>query len=222
MQALIALVGLASLAAAAPTPGPACPAGGHPPVSQSKGFTLVVNVTDLATDLEPSVQGYTLSTIHDGAGQAVAGLYNDSAPVWYLNGTDADIKDKSGSIIMDGGTPPFPMGIDVLAAKDGVSSVRVDAGPGTPGVQLATDRYTYVTAPKAGTYAACREPLAYYGGREFLVLKHAEGDVPEGCAEIKLLPQCAELEALPEGAISSHEFARDVDCYEDVSSIKWE
>lgn len=215
MHALLSLVSLVALAAAAP-----CPAQ-----DKSKGFTLYVHVTDKATDLAPSVEGYSLSTIHDGAGQAIAGLYTDSARVWYLNGTEAQITDNEGTVIADGGTPPFPNGIDVLAAKDGISSVRVDAGPGTPGVQLSTspDSYTYLTAPTDGTYLACLEPVPYYGNREFLLLKHAEAGKapPSKCAKIRLVPQCAELPELPQGALASHEFAREVGCYKAVALIPW-
>ena len=38
---------------------------------------------------------------------------------------------------------------------------------------------------------------------------------------INLVPQCAVLEGLPADARSSHEFAQEVRCYDDVKGIEW-
>ncbi|KAJ3474482.1 hypothetical protein NLG97_g9824 [Lecanicillium saksenae] len=81
------------------------------------------------------------------------------------------------------------------------------------------------------TYVACKEALAYYGGKEFVIIKQAkttvtedgkvEYNIPEGCAPLSLLPQCTKINDLPEGSMSSHQYAATTRCYEDVSSIDW-
>lgn len=221
MVAASLFLGLAASVAASPISTSRSTSG----LSTSKGFTLVVNVTNPETDFTPSINLNTLSTIHDGAGMAVAGIYPDSARVWYMNGTAAQVEEQKATIISDGGTPPFPNGLRIPEPEKDVSMLRVDVGTGYPGVQLpgASDAAeTYLIGPGAGSYVVCLEPLEYYHGQEFLVLEYAkEGKVPKGCAEVNLLPQCAVLEPLPEGALSSHEFAQEVKCYDDVASIEW-
>lgn len=191
-----------------------------PDWEESAGFELVAVVTNPITDLTPSINFWTLSTIHVGAGQAIAGLSCDSASVWYLNGTETQVKDDDASLLTDAGTPLFPSGLDILAANNGVSDVRVDAGPGTPGVGITQLRdLFFISAPgNEGTYLACQEAIPYYQGKEFVVLKQTNGDIPEGCAEIRLFPQCAELQPLPKDALSSHEYAMPVPCHPNVEA----
>lgn len=230
--AVMFTLGLANLATPSPVstreaiPGDALQA-------ESRGFTLVVKVTDLETDFASSINGYTLSTIHVGAGLALAGLYSDSARIWYVNGTEEEVySDGKGTVISDGGTPPFPNGISLGPSENAVSPVRVEAGEGTRGVQLTTTPGSdiYLTAPTEGTYVACNESVPYYQDQKFLLLKYSESldegynntaqsGGPEGCAVIRLLPKCAELPDLPEGSLASHDFAREVRCYEDVAAI---
>ena len=45
--------------------------------------------------------------------------------------------------------------------------------------------------------------------------------VPEGCAAVDLLPQCAELGDLPKGSTASRDHALTVKCYEDVLNVDW-
>ncbi|EGY15404.1 hypothetical protein HYQ45_002441 [Verticillium longisporum] len=224
------LVGLAGLTSASPL---AVRQTSYPQKSTSSGFTLVVNVTNPAADFCESINHYTLSSIHVGAGQALAAISTGSARVWYVNGTQQEISESKGTVVTDGGTPPFPNGIDIAEAEDSVSAVRVDAGDGTKGVQLTSgsEPYAYLTAPVIGSYVVCNESVPYYQGRKFLLLKHAEteinekgeseSNIPEDCVAIRLVPQCAKLADLPAGAIASHQFVNEVGCYDDVASIDW-
>ncbi|CRK33002.1 hypothetical protein BN1708_005954, partial [Verticillium longisporum] len=212
------LVGLAGLTSASPL---AVRQTSYPQKSTSSGFTLVVNVTNPAADFCESINHYTLSSIHVGAGQALAAISTGSARVWYVNGTQQEISESKGTVVTDGGTPPFPNGIDIAEAEDSVSAVRVDAGDGTKGVQLTSgsEPYAYLTAPVIGSYIVCNESVPYYQGRKFLLLKHAEteineegeseSNIPEDCVAIRLVPQCAKLADLPAGAIASHQPAID-------------
>lgn len=58
----------------------------YPPNALSTGFRLVANVTDPATDLTPSVDGWELQGIHTGAGENDAVLSSESGRIFYHNG----------------------------------------------------------------------------------------------------------------------------------------
>jgi hypothetical protein len=58
----------------------------YPPNSLSTGFRLVANVTDPATDLKPSVDGWELQGIHTGAGFNDAVLGSSTGRIFYHNG----------------------------------------------------------------------------------------------------------------------------------------
>ncbi|OAR00884.1 hypothetical protein LLEC1_08150, partial [Akanthomyces lecanii] len=152
-----------------------------------------------------------------------------------VNGTALDVRFGSSNTVSDGGSPPFPEVLSLAkdAGSETLSTLLLNAGSGGAG-----DYRVGVTAfpnpiPELypTTYVACREPLAYYGGKEFVVVKQAqttvaedgtiERNIPEGCAPLRLLPQCAELNDLPAGSQSSHDLAADVRCYKDVNSIDW-
>ncbi|KAL2756538.1 hypothetical protein ACRALDRAFT_1062283 [Sodiomyces alcalophilus JCM 7366] len=191
----------------------------HQPQSKSKGFTLVVKVTEPTTDFEPSIDQYYVSSIHVGPGQALGGVDPQSARIWYQNGTASDIGQGKGTIVWDSGEPAFPHGFKLAEAEDQVSPVRVDIGHGTTGIQIASpwdSSYPHLTVPGGtGSYIVCNETVRYYGERKFLVLKYAAADVPKGCAKIRLVPQCAELPG--EGSLSRQDFAQEVQCYDDVA-----
>ncbi|GAP91874.1 hypothetical protein SAMD00023353_7500240 [Rosellinia necatrix] len=237
MKTLLA-VGAASLAAAVPLESRQV-VPHYPPNKVSTGFRLVANVTDPATDLTPSVNGWELHGIHTGAGFNDAVLTADAGRVFYQNGTAAEVRFAQGSILSDGGEPPFPWGIYVQKEDEHDSTypaehdVNINVGSGTIGVSLLAfpNPYFYLTAMAQGTFVACPRTVPYYN-QEFIVVRFAYDTsdpvtalpvhhVPEGCTAITLIPECDTLADLPEGSISSHEFARDAKCYEDVSAINW-
>ncbi|KAI1270952.1 hypothetical protein F5Y07DRAFT_46328 [Xylaria sp. FL0933] len=211
----------------------------YPPNSLSTGFRLVANVTDPATDLTPPVDGWELQGIHTGAGLNDAVLTSETGRIFYHNGTAAEIRFGEGSILSDGGSPPFPYGIYVQTADQfdatypAEHDVAINVGSGTIGVSLLAfpDPYFYLTAHAQGTYVACPRTVPYYNA-EYVVVRFAYDtfdpdtalpvrNVPAGCTAITLIPECDTLPALPEGSISSHEFAASSKCYEDVSAINW-
>ncbi|KAI0967247.1 hypothetical protein F4678DRAFT_447046 [Xylaria arbuscula] len=236
--ALLAAAGAASLASASPMqPRQVIP--NYPPNELSTGFRLVANVTDPATDLTPSVDGWELQGIHTGAGLNDAVLTSDKGRIFYHNGTATEIRYGEGSILSDGGSPPFPYGIYVQgedafdATYPAEHDVTINVGSGTIGVSLLAfpDPYFYLTAHAQGTYVACPRTVPYYNA-EYNVVRFAYDtfdqdtalfvpNVPEGCTAITLIPECDTLAELPEGSLSSHEFAAESKCYADVSSINW-
>ncbi|EMR68843.1 hypothetical protein MGN70_004817 [Eutypa lata] len=228
--------GLLGLASAVPLSTRQIPY--YPPTSKSLGFQLIVNVTDPSKDLTPPVNGWAFSAIHTGAGfnEAVISENVTASRIFYQNGTAEEIRYREGSVLSDAGTPAYPWGIQVESKDDtaGVeASVSVNVGGGTPAVLLTQfpEPLSYLTGTNPGTYAICPRNVPYYNTVYNVVrwtydaYNNATGlyehTVPEDCAEVKLLPQCAELPDLLEWDSSSHDFAATSNCYDDVSAINW-
>lgn len=108
----------------------------------------------------------------------------------------------------------LPYGIQISPAP--ATGVTINAGLGTTSVGL--ERFpspvTYLTAPEAATFVACKEQLPFSEAIALNVLRTGEA-VPAGCAEVKLLPQCSA------GDGSVHETENIVQCYVDVAAIDW-
>ncbi|KAK8043048.1 hypothetical protein PG994_013531 [Apiospora phragmitis] len=208
----------------------------YPPTQQSKGFHLIANLTDPSQDFTPPVNSWQLSGIHVGAGLNDAVLAASKGQLFYQNGTAEQTRYNQAHTLSDGGTPLFPWGIavDDQADTEGVlHGISINAGSGQVGIQLAQfpEHYPILRTPAPGTYVACNQTEPYYHTNYITVramfdtfdsttgryVRH----VPENCVAITLVPQCAELPALPSGSMSSHEFANTVNCYADVASIDW-
>ena len=227
----MALVSIAAAATSAQDPG--C----VPRSSASQGFRLVVNVTDPAKDLNPPVHGQFVSTAHIGPAQNRAIVTPSAGPVFYQNGTYEDITMQRIAILTDGGTPPFPEGLIYQQEQDdskgnGIYIVAGDGGHGTRLTRLA-EPYSYLTILAdvvRSTFVACGNTVipAIGDKQKFTVvnwvqaMRGAGGStvvVPDGCVAVNLVPQCATLNALPADAQSSHEFAQEVRCYDNVTAI---
>jgi hypothetical protein len=224
-----AVLGLATAAVAAP----ANIVPNYPPHQLSQGFRLVVNVTDKAQDLKPSVQGLYVNSIHVGAGLNVAGVgAKDVSNIFYQNGTAAEYRFGAATTITDEATPLTPFGLSLTknAGSDTLSSANINGGAGTPGVQISQFPEAFLFL-EPETFVICNNPLEYYQDQKFLVVEQAattissagaiEKNIPEGCAPVRLVPECATLESLPAGSYASHEFALQSECYADVASINW-
>lgn len=234
---------LTSLTSASPTP-PAPPPRDtcYPPNSASRGFRLFVNVTDRTKDLKPPVHGTFLNLAHIGPAQnravAMASTAAAPPPVFYQNGTYADFTLQQVTILTDGGTLPFPEGLTYQTEPDDSNGQGLYAfgGSGSGGVRLTRlwEPVSYLTILAdvvQSTLAVCTSTIPYYGDKKlFNVVNWVQATrdstgthvvVPKGCVAVKLVPQCAALGELPEGALSSHEFAQEVRCYDDVAGVKW-
>lgn len=218
------------------------------------GFTLIANVTDLSTDLSPSVHNWVLGTAHTGAGTNAAILEDtttgaSNARLFYQNGTETEYYLAESEILTDGGigNSTVPFGISVqkqdeflpypeFADEHGVS---IDVGTGASPVRITRypggDAWAYMELmiQGQGSFVACRgRPVgggaadedtvtveyvyATYDSDWSLVI-----DVPQGCTEIRLIPQCSALNDVPADAVSSHDYVLLSRCYESVSSIEW-
>jgi hypothetical protein len=244
MHATISILALAAtLAGAAPTARQVMP--NYPPSSVSKGFKLVANVTDPSRDLTPSVDGWVLSGVHIGPPNSRAVLASpadNTARLFYLNGTAEDAALERTRVVSDGGTPPFPWGVHVqgrdefdLPANPGYHAAFINGGSTADvGITRFPNPYSILRNREdgpGGTFVACPLVVQYYQ-REFITVDYVYAtidpatslpvvDVPAGCAPVALIPQCDVLNDLPADAYSSHEFALDQKCYEDVAAIDW-
>ncbi|KAM3504831.1 hypothetical protein MY11210_008210 [Beauveria gryllotalpidicola] len=228
----LSLAGLAAAAAAPTSTGPA-----YPETSASNGFNLVLNVTDPSKDLSPPVHGTFVTSIHVGPALNYVGQSSNAsvARLLYVNGTASDVRYGNSNTVSDGGTPPFPEVLSLVQDKDSETLSTLFLNAGSAGNGNYRTGITGFPSPIPElyplTYVACREALAYYGGKAFVIVKQAqttvskdgqmEHNIPEGCAPLSLLPQCATLNDLPAGSMSSHEFAASTRCYKDVNSIHW-
>ncbi|KAK7430316.1 hypothetical protein QQZ08_003064 [Neonectria magnoliae] len=230
MIASTILLGLLGLTTASPVPAAAAKPK-YPVEETAKGFKLSVNVTDPSRDFHPSIQNSFVTSIHTGAGLALVGVIEKGGRVFYQNGTAKEHREGRATVITDGGTPLTPSGLKLTkdSKSKTLSSAHLDFGLGTPGVQLSSTKAYSFLLPE--TYVACNESLAYYRGEYFITIKqakitkHSDGSVnrniPKHCVPVRLVPECAELETLPKGSYSSHKYALDSQCYNDVSKIKW-
>ncbi|KAK3377221.1 hypothetical protein B0T24DRAFT_678062 [Lasiosphaeria ovina] len=127
------------------------------------------------------------------------------------------------------------VGIDVGTAQRGVG-IRDPPPSSTPSTQVAqdpasggTDTWAEAYGPDAGTFYVCFEAKPAYGRPQYPVrfarVQTVDGvayqQIPDGCAPIRLLAQCAALEQVPPGAIYGHDFARTVRCYDNVAAVSW-
>jgi hypothetical protein len=235
MSTILLPLAAAALAIASPaTRDPDC----IPRYSTSRGFKLVINVTDLAKDFTPSINGWSVGGVHIGPAQNRGVATAGQVPTFYQNGTYEDNKERRTSILTDGGTPEFWEGFQTLRGRDDTQGqeVYVLSGGGTPGIMLTSlgDPYSYLDALEniyLSTFLACNSTIPYYGNfTHFITLnwlvatRDANGHalrIPENCVSVNLIPQCANLEPLLPNATASHEWAQEIRCYRNVSAIDW-
>ncbi|KAK0642037.1 hypothetical protein B0T16DRAFT_420932 [Cercophora newfieldiana] len=207
-----------------------------PTTSGSYGFRLVVNVTDPSRDLSPSINNLYLNLAHIGPAQNRAIAGPTPGPIFYQNGTSSMSGLSFTTLLTDGGTPPFPEGLTYAQERTDAkgSGIYVSAGSGAQAVKLTrlSNPYSYLTILSeviGSSFIGCNSTIPYYGEeRQFQVInwvtttRNATGThlvIPEGCVPLNLVPECAVLEALPPDAKSSHEWAQEVRCYEDVKGV---
>jgi hypothetical protein len=235
----IALLALASAVAARPT-SPSTTGGNYPPLSVSRGFRLVANVTDPSKDFVPSINNWELSGLHVGPPFNRGVLRDGQGRVFYQNGTEEDNKYWHSSMVTDGSTPLVPYGIQIQWHEDDIDmhNLTINAGAGSMAIMLSSAKnpYSYIdpleNSGAKATFVACKQTIPYYGDKiQYTTINWLVGSlndkneyglqVPENCVPIHLIPECTVLPDLPDNAFSSHEFAQEVRCYDDVSAIDW-
>ena len=231
MLTSITALTMAALAAASPLARRA-----PPPTRIANGFNLVANVTG-DKDFTPSINNWKVAEWHTGAGLGRAGLFPNFGRTFYENGTADDVKYRHASLVADAGLYPFGLQIDYSDPNAVLHAATLNIGSGSSNFMLSDDRepFSFVDPLEysgvPNSFLACNEtipdlhrPDEYHITLNFLTGVydgHYVLDVPDNCVTINLVPQCATLEDLPAGAMASHEFAQDVHCYDDVSSVVW-
>ncbi|KAH8647237.1 hypothetical protein BX600DRAFT_476357 [Xylariales sp. PMI_506] len=218
---------LAGLAAASPLGKRSAP-----PVSQAQGFTLVANITDpTQTIFDPSVNGWSLTGTHVGAGVNAAVLSQTPGSVFFINGTGQDVSRTSTTVALppitssdsDGNPVYVPQGLQFSAVGDaGELFIGLNIGLGTQGVGIVgglRSAYPELVGPYAGTYVVCHQSDPAYGRPQYNVALEQES-VPDNCVAINLLAQCADLPAF-DGAEELNIINVGVECYDDVAAIDW-
>ena len=203
--------------------------GNYPVKYISKGFNLVVNVTDPSRDFEESVHNKFLTALHSGLNDNLVGVAEegDQIPVFYQNGTEQDRQRSGSRLAADLGNPPSAFGFSLQSGADSsfVSTANLSPGPGKVAVALTHEPVPYAFL-NLSIFAICNQPLPIYQGMEYKVLrqfrtKNSAEMIPNNCVPVTIIPQCAVLEDLPKGSRDSHDLASDSECYADVSSIEW-
>jgi hypothetical protein len=218
---------LASLALASPL----IPRAAYPPTSSAQAFVLIANVTDLTKDLTPSVNHFKLVGVHVGAGLNTAILNGTRGNVLFENGTDTSfgIAANYGNI--------YPYGLSIsqqpsnIPDSSYVEYIGINAGLSENGVGITGPEIAWpqLFGPDSGTFIVCNETKPTYGRPQYpvrfakstVVNGVTQQQIPDLCAPITLLPQCATLDPLPSGALYNYDYANTVRCYQDVASIQW-
>lgn len=199
-----------------------------PEFSSARAFRLVANQTSSS---EPLVHGLVMSTVQLNQATALVVLTTPNAPtdgsLFYLNGTAEQWDVKQLHVLTDRDSPLAPWGLNVSdveanpAAERPLSMIR---GSGQNMVLARSPApIPRLDNPKgAGVWVACRRyvsPVVDY--MPVVGYVYGRKAIPEECSVIELLPECAELNELPEGSESSHDNALVVKCYPDVTAIDW-
>ena len=210
MHLLLPTLALATSATALPTCSN-CHTG--PPLSSSTGFHLLARLANPSHDLVPSVQNWQLNAVHTGAGLNAAVFTADGGRLFYQNGTATSTET---TILTDGGPPPFPFSLQVQKPGEARRIADVSVGLGTA-ARVDWEGVLRNGLGEGGRYLACAAVVPYYNVT-YVTLQYeygklqGEGAVAEGCVAVELVAQCAVLNELPEGSLSSHEFAARVRC----------
>ena len=227
MVSLLAL-GLAGLVSASPL----AQRSSQMPTALTQGFVLVANVTDPTEDFSPSINHYQLTGVHVGAGIETAVLAVDEGRVLFENGTDTEF----GIVSDDSGIFPISLFISPLPPdepnSDFVDHVGVNVGNAQDGIGIRTPQmvpWPTLYGPDSGTFIVCYEARPSYGRPQYPVrfarVKVINGvtyqKIPDKCAPINLLAQCATLGPVPAGAMYNHDFVKEVGCYPNVASVVW-
>lgn len=191
-------------------------------LDQQLGFRLLVRVLDYDSDFTPRVNNKYVGGVHIGA--ALEGLYpiadGSKGPVFWANGTDAEIKAGQSHVFTDLDNGMYPLGWDISKSPESnVASAVLVAGTGSAGVSVfdgGKDGPAYLLPED---YMACLRPAPYTGELAPFILQRDtkdNGQLPDKCIAIKLLPECASLPDLPASATYNRDHGYKSRCYVDA------
>ncbi|KAK4187677.1 hypothetical protein QBC35DRAFT_229965 [Podospora australis] len=218
------------------------------PINITKTFRLIANLTNPSLDLSPSVQGYTLTSVHVGAGLETAVL--SSSPqlgsTLYENATGGLVVDSSSDSI------PFSMVITPWTSApadqaDYVNYVGLALGEAQTDITMDTD--TSQVLYKLGTFIVCEETNPTSNAKPQYPVRFAAATpgaggvllqkIPGGCVPITLLAECipddpaiSTTAAVKIATATANEKdqgfgggvkadSRMVRCYDDAAAVRW-
>jgi hypothetical protein len=241
--ASIVIGGLAAITFASPIEPPS-----YPPTLTSKGFRLVINVTDVTKDFSPSINGREIHSLHQQSSfsRATAGAGPGEGNIFYqYPHVDPNNRFAEFQSVLLTELGPNTAGLQIAntSSPDAVKAgMTMNFGSGTMGVMLAVGGYyawvhpfEYSGVPES--FVVCNETIDWISRDEsekFLALdylRYSWNDdhtefalhVPQGCAPVNLLAQCDSLPDVPNDspAVPFHKLAQDVRCYENIAAIDW-
>lgn len=197
----------------------------YPARELSTGFKIMVNVTDLSRDLPTSVHKKYLTALHTGPGTNQVGIAKSDGPVpvFYQNGTAEEQRNGYSVTLADLGTPGTAFGLgSVHPDPANTAAFDIVLNGGHPNEYFSVTAYPEpVSIVEIATAGIC--PATLPSGETYDVLRmfYVGNDnkrIPEECAPVKLIPECAELTP-SEGA--SLKYSLYSSCYVDPASINW-
>ena len=185
-------------------------ASAAPCQTKSEAFNLRAKLTDSAQDLTPSVDGLYLSFDRIQQGVNIAVAKSEPTP-FYLNDTEG------GTTIVHDVASLYAVSLFVPGPDDFDSSYPAEHNVGILVNDAAhgLEAFPSLTGPAAGTYLICRRDITFPSGPTELPLPRFsyEGeDVPDDCAAVEFVPECATLAKLPDGAQWNHDFVITDSC----------
>lgn len=198
------------------------------PISQSKGFALILNVTTPGTDFTDfPINGLGLSAEHVGAGldALVPNTATAGSRLEFLYTINDTVQNGVDSSAWEG------MRMESAATDDPYVHVVVlqieqpTVGFGVPTLSSTSGQPCLALfAPLNGTFAICNSGINAPEAPQYYAV-FVEGDsmdwyatenIPDNCVAVKLLPQC-----VTDDMYENNAGIEDVLCYENVSSIDW-
>lgn len=194
MTSSIIALGLLAFASATPVPSSsACRAAGF----KADGFKLLIKADDPNGPLAPKFDGLYVTGVHFGAGidLVTPGINGVSGGIFYTNGTEADVKDGKGTVVIGSGPTAQSWVLQGSEYKpDGVKGAFMQYGPGTPGVGVIDDGKGGLQLGP-GQWMVCDEHIPYG-----MPIEQTSAAVPNNCAAVTLVPECAEIDYPTDGA----------------------
>ncbi|KAK1834478.1 hypothetical protein QBC39DRAFT_300528 [Podospora conica] len=209
--------------------------GQYPKTERSPAFTLIANITDtskLGIFSDP-IQHWPLDDIHTGAARNTAVLRSDSRNLFFVNGTAEQEAAMNTTVRLPPLMCSYGQDPDSNGVMFGQSTIKATGyvGINNGGAHQGAGIFNSFQSPYPALYApepfrslkwmVCNQSEHDHDLPQYAV-KQAE-EVPENCAEMVLLAQCATLRPLPLLNVTQWGWnVREVDCYSNVSAIDWD
>jgi hypothetical protein len=229
---LTLLFGIATIAGSSPIELPS-----YPPTITSKGFRLIINVTDTTRDFSPSINGREIMSFHQQSIFGRATVLAGRGEIFYQYphvDPGNRFAEFDSMILTELG--PNTAGLQIANLSSIKSDMNINFGGGTMGAMLSKGGYYSYVRPfeysgVPESFIVCNETIPWVSRNEderFLTLdylRYTDGKlvVPGGCAPVNLIAQCDTLPDVPKDseAYPRHQLAESVRCYENVGAVDW-